>query len=74
MRGEELFIDREGFGEERDVLGAGSGLTVDEGGDGDFAAAELLGEGLEGDAFGCFGGEEGAAGLWEEGVLGCLRT
>lgn len=50
--------DIEGFGQVGDVLGRGFGLAVEEGGDGDFVAAEGLGEGFEGEVFGLFGGEE----------------
>jgi hypothetical protein len=55
-----------------DIFGGGLRLAVEEGGDGDFAAAKLLGNGLEGQGFGCFGIEEGFGGGREAVNEGCL--
>ena len=72
LRLEGGMVDVEGLGELLDVLGGGSGLAVEESGDGDFVAAELLGEGFEGELFAGFGGEEGRGGAGEDRVLGGL--
>ena len=52
-------FDAQDRGQLFDVLGDGLRLTVENGGDGDFIAAELLGDVGEGELLGSFGGEEG---------------
>jgi len=42
-------------------------LAVEEGGDGDFFAAERLGDGFEGEVLGLFGREEQGGLGWETG-------
>ena len=59
MRPQLLAGNGEELGELVDVLGGGRGLAVEEGRDGDLAAAEVLRDGFEGEGLGGFGGEEG---------------
>lgn len=55
-------IDLEDFGEVLNVVGAGHGLTVEEGCDNHFLTAERLGNGLKGEVLGLLGFEKGRRG------------
>ena len=52
-------FDSQDRGQLFDILGDGLRLTVEDGGDGDFIAAELLGNVGKGELLGSFSGEEG---------------
>jgi len=59
LRGDGLPRDIEEGREFVDIFGGGLGLAVEEGGDSNFLAAEVRGDGGEGEIFGGLGVEEG---------------
>lgn len=67
LRGEGRVVEVQELGERGDVGGGGGALAVEERGNGDFGAVQLLCNCFKGEPGRCLGVEEGFAGGWEVG-------